>query len=62
MEQPQAGLRRKEAMDTIRVLHQGTVNNTVCLLGTLICTKIENALKEKGAHCPYSRITVLNKL
>ena len=62
MEEPQAGLRRKEAMDTTRVLHKGAVNYTVCLLGKLICTKIENALKEKGARCPYPRITVLNKL
>ena len=62
MEQLQAGLRRKEATDTTRVLQQGAVNNTVCLLGKLICTKIENALKEKGARCRYSRITVLNKL
>ena len=62
MEQPQAGLRRKEAMDTTRVLQHGAVNNTVCLLGKLICTKIENVLKEKGARGPYSRINVLNKL
>ena len=57
MEQPQAGLRREEAMDTTRVLHKGAVNNIVCLLGKLICTKIEIALKEKGARCPYSRTT-----
>jgi len=61
MAQLQAGLRRKEAMNTIifkGVLYQGAVNDTVFMLGRLICTK----WAEKSARCPYSRVTILNKM
>lgn len=62
MAQLQAGLRRMEAMNTIifeGVLYQqGAVNDTVFMLGKLICTK----WAEKSTRFPYSRVTILNKM